>query len=70
MLKMIQLKLSRNSNLDTASIPVNSDFTHWAGLYRDVELVQLMMHIFLQKIMGQKESMFLKVFQEIMQLLK
>ena len=25
-------------NIDTASIPVNSDFTHWAGLYRDVEL--------------------------------
>ena len=26
-------------NIDTASIPVNSDFTHWAGLYRDVELI-------------------------------
>lgn len=26
-------------NIDTTSIPVQSDWTHWAGLYRDVELI-------------------------------
>ena len=28
-----------NTNIDTTSIPVNSDFTHFAGIYRDVELI-------------------------------
>ncbi|AMC08061.1 glycoside hydrolase family 2 TIM barrel-domain containing protein [Turicibacter sp. H121] len=27
------------TNLDTDTIPINTDFTHWAGIYRDVELV-------------------------------
>ena len=28
-----------NTNLDTKTMPVNTDFTHWAGIYRDVELI-------------------------------
>ena len=27
------------TNLDTDTIPINTDFTHWAGIYRDVELI-------------------------------
>lgn len=34
----IQIKVD-TKNIDTVSIPVQSDFTHWAGLYRDVELI-------------------------------
>lgn len=27
------------TNLDTDTIPINTDFTHWAGIYRDLELI-------------------------------
>ncbi|MDY3959847.1 cell wall-binding repeat-containing protein [Romboutsia timonensis] len=27
------------TNLDTDTMPINTDFTHWAGIYRDVELI-------------------------------
>ena len=29
----------RVTNLDTISIPINVDYTQWAGIYRDVELI-------------------------------
>lgn len=35
-----QITITANvTNLDTTSIPINVDYTQWAGIYRDVELI-------------------------------
>lgn len=35
-----KIKITANvTNLDTTSIPINVDYTQWAGIYRDVELI-------------------------------
>ena len=31
--------VARVTNIDTVSIPINVDYTQWAGIYRDVELI-------------------------------